>query len=257
MKNAKFLLAAVFGIFTVTAIAYWVAFIADVTTVYEGTYKNDRVVVKQTIHSGFVRNTVSHSVQIGRLRPVKIDYSSTDSRGAPYDKAMFELSKPVFIDNSFSYENELVFDSPTTKTMLYLSAANFTPAEYLAYQDFFKNHWLPIQKTLLDRQNGFFTNILGVVYGDKKTFTKVFTGKLDNQNFSLTVYPDGEIVLQKADGPRSELSHGLSKKVQMPGRVIYVMRNQDPSAPDFDTFKDSSGNVLRDYFELKPAILKD
>jgi hypothetical protein len=103
---------------------YWLFTTPSTSTIYSGTYKNEKVIVKEIIKPGIV-HIISHSVKLGGLKPVKIDYSSTDLRGIPYDDSIFTSVKHAFIYKSHAYENELNYDRLETITMLYISKKRF------------------------------------------------------------------------------------------------------------------------------------
>ena len=251
MKKFKIILLVVIVLGVFLSFFYWVLFTDSHTTMYKGSYKNQKVIVKLVTKEGFIKNTVSHSVQLGDLKPILIDYNSTDARGIPYDNSVFGTLKPVFIDTSYTYQNELTYDSFNIITLLYISKTDFTLKEYLLYEDFFMNNWLNVQDQLLKKENGYFTHIVGVVYGDRKDFVKVFRGTHQNNFFSLTVTPDGEIILSKESNIMELHSSGLSNKVQMPGKIIFQNADAIKNAPDYKNFKDKNGKTLMDYFDIQ------
>ncbi len=257
MKKFTIVFLIIIVVCGLLGIFYWILFLNNKDTVYKGTYKNKPVVVKLITHEGFIKNTISYTVQLGDLKPIEIDFNTTDTQGVPYDNSIFDSTKSIFIDTSYRYENELAHDVFNIVTMLYISKTNFTLKEYLAYEDFFKNNWLTVQQELLNLKNGFFTHIVGVVYGDKQDFVKVFRGTYESKFFNLTITPDGEINLNMESNSMMLQNSGLSNKVQMPGKIILKKLDGIDTAPNYDTFKDKNEKVLKDYFtiEIEKAIL--
>ncbi len=255
MKNLKVIALIFLTLFGLFGGLYWLLFSNNDSIVYKGVYKDKPVVVKFITKEGFIRNTYSHSVQWGNLKPIHIDWSSTDTRGIPYDNSMFDASNPTFIDKSEKYQNELTYDSFKVVTMLYVGKDSMPLEDYRLYQDFFKNNWFSVQQKLLDQNNGFYTRIVGTVYGDKQEFTKLFIGIHDNKVFELKITPDGEIILSRQGSTTILEYSGLSNKVQMPGKIILKNLNQRSYSPNYDEFKDKSKKTLKEYFTLKPESL--
>ena len=250
MNKNKVISIVIISTLIILGAFYWFLFTDNKNVVYEGTYKNLPIVVKMITKEGFMKKTVYYSVQLGDLKPIAIDWNSTDSRGIPYDNSVFGKTKPIYIDTSYTYENELTFDSFNTITMLYISKKDFSLNEYLAYEDFFKNNWLAVQQELLNRKNGYWTHIVGVVYGDRTDFIKTFTGNFENKLVNLTITPDGEIILSNQSNSLEMQNSGLSNKVQMPGMVIIKKRNEASFSPNYTTFKDKNQKKITDYFNL-------
>ncbi|WP_310555869.1 hypothetical protein [Flavobacterium sp.] len=248
MKNFKIIFLVPLVLFASLSLFYWLLFTDSSDVVYRGTYKNEPVVVKAFTKEGFIKNSTYYSVKVGDLKPISIDWNSTDTKGIPYDNSVFGATKPVFIDTSYTYENELTYDSFNEITMLYISKTDFTLKEYLIYEDFFKNNWLTVQNELLKPKNGFFTHIVGVVYGDRKDFIKVFRGSYQNNFYNLTVTPDGEIILSKDSNVMELQNSGFSNKVQMPGKIIIQKVDEMKYSLNYDAFKDKKGKILKDYF---------
>lgn len=251
MKNLKVIALIFLTLCGLLGGLYWFLFTNNDSIVYKGIYKDKPVVVKFITKEGFIRNTYSHSVQWGNLKPIHIDWNSTDIRGVPYDNSMFDASNPIFIDKGEKYQNELTYDNFKITTMLYVRKDSMPLEEYLLYQDFFENNWPEVQQKLLKQENGFYTRIVGMVYGDRKDFIKVFTGVYENKIFDLTITPDGEIVLSRTGNVMLLQNSGLSNKVQMPGKIILTKLNQSNYSPNYDEFKDKSGKTLKDFFTIK------
>jgi hypothetical protein len=239
------------SIIAIGGILYWLFTTPSTSTIYSGTYKNEKVVVKQIVKPGIV-HSISHSVKLGGLKPVKIDYSSTDLEGIPYDDSIFTSVKHAFIDTSHEYENELNYDRFETITMLYISKSDFSEKEYLMYEDFFRNKWMSIQKELSTPSYNFPVKIVGVVHGDQQDFVHEFDGLYEKRKFTLEVRPDGEIILHPTGNTGSMQSSGFYNKVQMPGRILRQRGNEIGYYPNYDSFKDKKGKTIKDYFIIAP-----
>jgi hypothetical protein len=237
---------------SITAIGgllYWLFTAPSTSTIYTGTFKNDKVVVKEIIKPGIV-HSISHSIKLGNLKHIKIDYSSTDLRGIPYDDSIFTSVKHAFIDKSHAYENELTYDHFKDITMLYISNDDFSEEEYLRYEAFFKEKWMSIQKELSTPPNNFPVMIVGIVYGDQQDFVQEFDGVYEKRKFTLEIRPDGEIILHPTGNTGSMQSSGFNNKVQMPGRILRQRGNEIGYYPNYDTFKDKKGKTIKDYFTI-------
>jgi hypothetical protein len=247
----KVLATIALSITAVGSILYCLFTAPSTSTIYSGTYKDEKVVVKEIVKPGIV-HSISYSVKLGDLKAVKIDYSSTDLRGIPYDDSIFTSVKHAFIDKSHAYENELNYDRFETITMLYISKRDFSEEDYLMYEDFFRNKWMSIQKGLSTPPNHFPVKIFGVVHGDQQDFIKEFDGLYDKRKFTLEIRPDGEIILHPTGNTGSMQSSGFYNKVQMPGKILRQRGNEIGYYPDYDSFKDKKGMTIKNYFTIAP-----
>jgi hypothetical protein len=247
----KLLAIVALSITVAGGILYWLFTAPSTSTIYSGTYKNEKVVVKEIVKPGIV-HSISHSIQLGSLKPVKMNYSSTDLRGIPYDDSIFTSVKHAFIDKSHAYENELNYDRFETITMLYVSKSDFSEKDYLKYEDFFRNKWMSIQKELSTPENPFSVQIVGVVHGDKKVFIKEFDGLYNNEKWTLEITADGVLTLHPTGNTSTMQNSGFYNKVQMPGKILRQRVNEIGYCPNYDLFKDKKGKTIKNYFAIAP-----
>lgn len=250
MKKFKLAFIIILGVAAFWGALYWLLFTDDKKVIYKGEYKDKTVKVYEITHLGFSSNTFTHTIKYDDLKPIPIDWSSTDNRGIPYDDSVFGTATPLYIDKSYKYNNDVNYDDNKGETLLYISNKDYSEKDYLLCEDFFKNNWLAVQKEIFKNYSGFPNHIIGIIHGDRQDFIKIFKGNFESDFFNLTITPDGEIILGKESNIMMLQNSGLSDKVQMPGKIILKKSNEVGYSPNYDTFKDKNGKTINDYFKI-------
>ena len=229
------------------------------TTLEEGTFEEQAYTFKSTEYKGFTTNSFEWRFKLGRLPTVEINALTTDW-GPPYSDDLYGSTPFVYTaEHRSPYTNVDDYSDVLTSTMLYLSPDRFSKSEFDQYVRFMKLEWPKID-TKHATQPGLrsFPHIIGLVYGEKTDFEKFFKGKKadDGATYDYTIYIDGRIELGNTTG---FIYSGLSQKVQMPGKIIYLYTF--PESPTsgitlekLKTYKDKKGKTIPDYFTIVPKV---
>lgn len=226
---------------------------------YTGTFNGEPYELLSVETKGFSTNSIDYSLKLGELKPVKIDPLTTDW-GPPYADDLYGSARRVYIPTKYTpYRNERDNPQRHPSTMLYLSPKRFSEKDFDRYAAFLKSEWPTIDRQFSRDDYDRFPEIIGIVYGEQQDFARIFVGRKEGQKYTITIEPDGRIRYMPADTdwPNDEYS-GLSEKVQMPGKVIYVATGREAmlTPAQLQTYRDDAGKTLSDYFRLeeKPSL---
>lgn len=222
-------------------------------TFHEGTFNGVPYELQSTETKGFSTNSISYSVKLGRWKTAKIDALTTDW-GPPYADDLYGDALRVYIDSNHKpYRNEPDNAIQHASTMLYLSPSRFSEQAFAEYSAFMQREWPKIDRQFTQSEYDRFPHIIGLVYGDQADFVRIFKGKKDGQNYYIAVEPDGRIRFEQDSQSGAIDYSGLSEKVQMPGKVIYVATGKDAglSMQELLMYKDKGGKTLADQFTLR------
>ncbi len=225
---------------------------AKTHTFHTGTFNGVPYELQSTEKKGFTTNSISYAVKLGRWKTAKIDALTTDW-GPPYADDLYGDALRVYIDpNHTPYSNERDNPHLHPSTMLYLSPKRFSREAFDQYVALLKSEWTTIDRLFKRDEYDRFPHIIGLVYGEQQGFTRIFRGKKDGQNYYIAVEPDGRIRFEQDQKFGAVEYCGLSEKVQMPGKILYVATGKDAGLPlsAFQAYRDERGKTLSDYFTL-------
>ncbi len=224
-------------------------------TFKEGDYKGMKYKVQSKETRGFTRNSISYRVKLGNLSPINLDAENTDW-SAPYSTIIYGKTPFYFItDKDTAYvieqkdpEQWTAFPLKPNNTMLYLFSDKSDESNQ-KYYEFFRDEWKKIDKQILKDKESIndFPNIIGVVFNEREKFVKQYKGKYLNQNYEITINPDGRIILESQDG--AQTLGGLSQKIQMPGKRIFLEK-QGLTMNELQKFVDKNGISITKEFEI-------
>lgn len=226
-------------------------------TLEEGTFEGQSYTFKRTTYQGFSTNSYEEQFKLGRLPAVEISATTRDW-GPPYSEDVYGATPFVYTaEHRAPYSNVDDFSDVLTNTMLYLSPRRFSRSEFDQYVRFMKQEWPKIDaKHATEPGLRSFPHIIGLVYGRQEDFEKVFKGPKadDGATYDYTIHVDGRIVLGNT---ASIIYSGVSPKVQMPGKVIYLdtYPADKPYGITLDqlrAYKDDKDKSIPDYFTVIP-----
>ena len=228
------------------------------TTLEEGTFEGQAYSFKSTEYKGFSTNSFKEHIKLGRLPTVEISATTTDW-GPPYSDDIYGSAPFVYTaEHRLPYSNEPDDTVKHANTMLYLSPDRFGKSEFDQYVRFMKAEWPKIDAKYATQPYSKFPHIIGLVYGKQQDFKKVFKGQKadDGATYNYTIYIDGRIELGDATG---FIYSGLSQKVQMPGKIIYLYTFPESPTSDITleklkTYRDDKGKSIPDYFTIVPKV---
>lgn len=224
---------------------------ANTESFHNGTFKGEPYELAYRETKGFSTNSIYYEVKLGRRKWVKIDPNTTNW-GPPYADDLYGNTRRVYIDkNHTSYSNDPDNAVIHPSTMLYLSPSRFSQETFDQYAAFMQSEWPKIDHQFGHQEDSNFPRIIGLVYGEQTEFARTFRGRNDRTDYVIRVEVDGRI---RYGSPTLsfEQSSGLSEKVQMPGKIIYVSTGKQAalSLAALQTYRDGDGKTLRDYFTL-------
>jgi hypothetical protein len=211
--------------------------------IYEGQFKNKKVIIYGVLNKNLVQYFTTYTIKLGDLPTIQIDGLNTDLRGCPYDDALYKDAKRVYFDTTIHYKNDINYDDNLTRgSMLYLNSKKFSATDFDEYADFFKTEWYKINQQLPIKQLG------GIVFGNIGDFKQVFKGVENGEIFCVEVLADGTVLFKEEKGALGFTSLGLSPKVTMPNRILYNIGNKPMDY--YRKFKDENGKSLEDFFTI-------
>lgn len=226
---------------------------ANRQTIHTGTFDNETYELKSVETQGFSTNSISYELTLGRWKSAKIDAITTDW-GAPYADDLYGNARRVYIrPDHIAYRNEPDNAVDHQATMLYLSPSRFSPDAFARYADFMKAAWPGIDRQFATDRYNRFPHIIGIVYGKQRDFARTFRGRHEGKAYLIRVEPDGRIrYMLDSQGANDEYS-GLSEKVHMPGKIVYLATGKDArlTLAQVRTYTDETDKALTDYFELR------
>lgn len=229
------------------------------TVTYKGEYKGKEVIIKSIERKGFSSNSIEYEVHYGDLKPFLLDAYTSDLYDRPYSDDLFGGAPRHYFDTAHSaYKNEIDFEREIRPTMLYMSPKKFSREDFEAYADFFEHKWAPYAKDTNKEWTYIREHYVGIVYGDKETFTRFFYGQEQGKPYYFDITPSGLIEYHEGT-PKTEVScqgSGLSNKVQMPGKIILLTDTTTFNLDKLRSYKDDKGKSMEDYFTIQVEIRK-
>ena len=222
-------------------------------TVYSGTFSGERYQLLSIETKGFSTNHIEYALKLGSHKEVKINALTTDW-GPPYADELYGGAHRIYItQNHTPYTNDRDDPQHHPSTMLYLSPKRFSTETFGRYAAFLQSEWSRIDSQFTRDNYDHFPRIIGLVYGEQPQFARLFTGKKDGKTYTIKIEPDGRIRFAPLTDWANDEYSGLSEKVQMPGKLIYVATGKEAglSLAQVKTYKNEEGKTLSDYFTLQ------
>ena len=225
-------------------------------TVYAGTYNGTAYVLQEREEKGFSTNHIDYRVRLGDLPAAEITPGTTDW-GPPYSNDIFGASPYCYTAPTIpAYQSEP--DSATQAgqheyTLLYLSPKTFSRADYDQYCGFMKNEWPTIDSLYAEKKYTRFPHLIGLVYARQADITKQYNGAYVpypntepgvSKKAFIRVQNDGRVELVDDDRWRNTSYSGLSIRVQMPGKRLFldtIPHSGGLTMTTIRTFKDDHG----------------
>ena len=225
-------------------------------TVYEGTCNGVPYVLQEREEKGFSTNHIDYRVRLGNLPVADISPTTTDW-GPPYSNAIFGSVPYCYTAPAIpAYQNEpdsIAQANRHSYTLLYLSPKTFSKVDYDQYCGFMKSEWPRIDSLYADNSYTRFPHLIGLVYARQDDITKIYSGSWvpypDTQpgvskKVFIRIQNDGRVELVDDDQWRNVSYSGLSIRVQMPGKRLFLDTTPHSgglSMADIRRFKDDRG----------------
>ncbi|EJL69820.1 hypothetical protein [Chryseobacterium populi] len=198
-------------------------------TFHEGTYKGTKYQLQSKQTTSFMSSAggrIEWQMKLGNLKPVEFGVENTDW-SPPYSTKIYGNTPFHYItdkDTVYTGKDYEPGSYAVFNTMLYL----FPGAEderNQKYYEFMRDEWKKIDEMMMKNRKPYndFPHIIGLVFGEREKFVKRYTGKYMNETWNLTIPPDGRILFESENG--GQTSAGLSLKVQMPGKKIFLRQD--------------------------------
>ena len=206
--------------------------------IYETTCNGQTVTVKNIVKKRLFSTKRSQTIQWGKLKALDISEFTT-STGMPY-------SDDVYRDAPRVYTGALLPESTNkTKVMLCLPPRKYSLEEFEQYAAFMRSGWQKIKDKIVLNQGYRVIDIGGMVYGNDADFEQVF----GNENKKMiTIKTNGDIFY--GDGNSIE-SINLSDKVQMPGKIIRILKGGALNRDNLRNYKDEADRSLEACFNVE------
>lgn len=221
-------------------------------TIYEGKFKGQNYSITSIETKGPSTNSFDYELKFGNLKSVMIN-ALTTNLSVLYSKDVFKNTEYITLPvPQTPYMNEYNYDEKIESTVLYFPEDRFTKDEFKKYSELMISEWPNIDKKFIKPYTSF-PRIIGIVYGNDKNFTLTFKSDYDGKPYLLVVQPDGFIKFYADDDKRNYEYSGLSDKVQMPDKIIFLKTGKEAKLAQKDilNFKDNNGKNLNDYFIIK------
>ena len=227
------------------------------TTFHEGTYNGMPYALQSREEKGFSTNHIDWRVKLGQLPAAEITPATTDW-GPPYSNDIFGTAPYCYTAQNipaYQPEEDTSFQAGEHEyTMLYLSPKTFSKADYEQYCAFMKSEWPRIDSQYAGEKYSRFPHIIGLVYARQDDITKIYKGSYNPypgiqpaklKKVFIRIQNDGRVQLVDDDQWRNMSYSGLSTRVQMPGKRLYLDTNPTNgglgSIAVIHTFKDGQG----------------
>jgi hypothetical protein len=228
---------------------------SDWNTFYEGKFEGENYKLQTRSKSGYfsVSNSIDYRIKLGSLPYIPMDVITTNW-DVVYSTDIFGSATYHYITNKdIQYSNNNT-EAIGGRSFLYLNPDDFSEKEYKKYLNFFKsNEWKKADSINVDKTETRypFPHIVGLVYSESSKFTKIFKGKYQGKEHELCIENDGRIRLMDTEFS-GEIGTGLSQKVQMPDKIIYVPSPTPGSLTieDVKKFKNKTGESPLKYFKF-------
>lgn len=221
----------------------------------EGEWEGKKYVVEFRSVSGYFSSTsrIEYRLRLRGLPYLPVDAQTTDW-SVVYSTDIFGQDVFEYITTKdIQYTN--TEEKIGARTFFYLIPKNVSKQVYEEYSRFFKSaEWQKADSVCIHetKDSEPFPHIVGLVHGDPMNYRKDFKGTYLEQEYILRIENDGRVRLVDV-GESGEIGTGLSYKVQMPDKVIYL--SAEPGAittDDLKGFKNNQGQSPLEVFKFLP-----
>lgn len=222
-------------------------------TFHTGTFRGKTYEVEELVTKGFDVSRIDYAVKLDGQKRAVID-ALTTNWGPPYADDLYGKAPRVYVDKQHApYRNEPDNAVRHASTMLYLSPDRFDREAFDQYAALMQSEWPAIDRQHSRSEYNRFPHVIGLVYGESNEFVRTFRGRRDGKSYLIKVEPDGRIRYMDEGPSANDEYSGLSEKVQMPGKRIYVATGKEAglSIAELNHYKDAAGKTPGDYFDLR------
>ncbi|HRP55539.1 hypothetical protein [Agriterribacter sp.] len=206
--------------------------------IYETTYNGQAVTVKNIIKKRLFSTKLSQTIQWGKLKALDISEFTTNT-GMPYSDDIYGDAPRVYTDTPASGGSNKI------KVMLYLPPREYSPEEFEQYAAFMRSGWQEIKDKIVLDQGYRVIDIGGIVYGNDIDFEQVFR---NDDNKKITIKTNGDIFY---GDDNSVESVNLSATVQMPGKIIRILKGGALNRDNLRNYKNKSGKSPETCFSVE------
>ena len=207
------------------------------TTFHEGTYNGMPYALQSREEKGFSTNHIDWRVKLGQLPTAEITPATTDW-GPPYSNDIFGSAPYCYTTQrtpAYESEEDTSFQADEhAYTMLYLSPKTFSRANYEQFCAFMKSEWANIDSLYTTEKYTRFPHLIGLVYARQDDIIKIYKGSYKPYPTTepglvhkayIRIQNDGRVQLVDEDEASNIRYSGLSTRVQMPGKRLYLDTN--------------------------------
>lgn len=219
---------------------------------HTSTFNGETYEVQTMETKGFSTNRIDYALKLGSRKRVVIDALTTDW-GPPYADDLYGGAPRVYINKQHLGYSNADSSGEHRSTMVYLSPKRFSREDFDQYVAFMQQEGAIIDQKFAYREYNRFPHIIGLVYGEADAFARIFKARRNGKTYFFRIEPDGRIRYMADEQWANDEYSGLSQKVQMPGKRIYVATGKDAGLPRTEilTYKDKTGKTLADYFAVE------
>lgn len=224
-------------------------------TVHTGTHNGKTFRYQSREIKGFSTNRIEWCIRYGNYKPLYLDAQTMDW-GPPYSTDIYAEKAFVMKNDTLHYINDNIQpgNNYISSTMLYIP---FNDSEDKAGNDYFEllnDNWTLFDSLFQRSQQSGMPVILGIVQGNKASFTKEFNGTIRGKKMTLRVENDGRVVYENDDKWRQGVYSGLSIMVQMPGKILYLKSGDSALTLDeIKSLKNEYGTDPTHYFDIEAS----
>ncbi len=239
------------SLLTVFSLAF--AGCASWRTQYTGIYKGKKFKLQSREVKAFSSNHFDLRISYANYKPIYLDPDNLDW-GPPYSTDIYAEKSFLIKNNTIRYANDSVLPGKkfTFSSMLYIPFKTAEDKIGNQYFDLINENWALFDSLFQPWQQSRVPVILGIVQGSKASFTNEFKGRLHNKKVKLVIENDGRVVYRTDKRWSHELYSGLSRTVQMPGKVLYLKADDNALTLDeIKVLKNKYGTDPTHYFDIQ------
>ncbi len=222
-------------------------------TYYTGSHKGKKFTFQSREIKGFSSNHFEWRIRYAGYKPVYLDPTNLDW-GPPYSTDIYGEKAFLIKNDTMQYENDKVLPTKpfTFSSMLYIPFKNPEDKAGNAYFDLLNDSWPVFDSLFQEWQQSGMRIMLGMVQGSKASFTHEFKGTIRGEKVVLVIENDGRIIYRTDKKWNHEHYSGLSRTVQMPGKILYLKPGDNALTLDeLKLLKNKYGTDPTHYFDIQ------